>query len=322
MSSVYNSTTTPLAGSATYTGSTEGCKQYTTISCMVKADSNCTLLIDHGDSSGNWDISDSFAVVSGTSLWKQTHVKGSHFRCRVVNGVSVQTYLRLYTKLLLHSVADDLKVSLDSGDTVSSILKDAGGNAVSVSANKLVVSQNTLSNTTDNVLEYAWDGSANQKVSCNASGHLNTVKNALSQATDSVLSYGNDGSTNRALKTDTAGKLEVVSSGSSQLSYVNSTLQTTPIEVKASSGNVCGVQIFNDSVTAKNIRLHDKSTEPVAADAPKIYWEVDAASSLVIPCLNVAFSNKIYVVASGTRGTTSAFESVNANELSVCLQYV
>lgn len=322
MSSVLNSTSTPLSGNATFTGSSEPVTVYCTISCMVKADLAGTLYIDHGINGSDWDFTDTFSVGAGIALWKQVSVKGSLFRVRFTNSSgSAQSYFRLYSKLVSSAPPDNLNVTLDSNDEVTSILADANGNAVSVVSNKLSVNQNALSNSTDSVLTYGWDGSSNQKLSCNGDGEL-IVNTALSEGDSSVQVYGYDGSTNRAIKTDTNGKLEVVYSESDQSSYVNSSLQSTPAEVKASAGNVKGIQIYNESAQLRNIRLHDKAFEPVAADTPKLYFQLAGNSGVNIQDLNVSFANKIYVVSSATRGVTGALENVNANEVTVCIQYV
>ncbi len=319
--SVLNSTITPLVASTEYTGSAEVVKNYTTISVMIKTDQSCTLLIDHGDGS-NWDHTDTFSVLAGTSLFKQVSVKGSYFRCRVSNGVFAQTYLRLYTKLLQHAIPDDINVKLDTTDSIVSVLKDAGGNAVSVVSNKLSVSQTALAHGTDNVLCYGWDGATNRKLLTNTQGAIETTHVPLSNATDNLLAYGWDGTTNQKLKTNNAGKLDVVTSLADETSFVSSSLQSTPIEVKSSSGNLKGVQLFNDSVQSRNVRFYDKLLAPVAADTPKLYFELAPNSNLVVPSINVLFATKIWVAASATRGVTGSLNNVNADEISVCAQLI
>jgi hypothetical protein len=144
----------------------------------------------------------------------------------------------------------------------------------------------------------------------------------LDHKSDSVLGYGYDGSANRAIKTDSDGKLDVIFTPSDESSYVNSDLDETPVQVKGSAGKVRGIQIYNESAQLRNIRLHDKASAPVAADTPNLYFQLAGNSGVNIQNLNVAFANKIYVVASATRGTTGALENVNANEVSVCIQYI
>jgi len=92
-----NSTSTPLAGGATFTGT----KEYSPlpdVMVTVKADVAGTLYIDFSiDDGANWDTSIPFTVAAGVGEF-HTAVKGPrHCRVRFVNGSSAQSYMRLQT---------------------------------------------------------------------------------------------------------------------------------------------------------------------------------------------------------------------------------
>ncbi len=93
-----NTTTTPLAISATFTGTAEdNSAPYVSISCF--ADVSGTLFFDFSVDGTNWVASPSSGLwlAAGSTLF-ETYYKGPRqFRARFVNDGSVQTAFRLYS---------------------------------------------------------------------------------------------------------------------------------------------------------------------------------------------------------------------------------
>lgn len=97
-----------------------------------------------------------------------------------------------------------------------------------------------LTNATDSIAIYGFDGTTNRPIRTDAAGNLQirgisdvvTVAatdldiRALSQATDSIAIYGFDGTTNQAIRTDAAGRLEIRSI--SDTVTVSGNVNTTP----------------------------------------------------------------------------------------------
>lgn len=93
-----NTSTTPLSGSATFTGAGEYVTQ-SDVMCVCKTDAAGTLYFDFSPDGTNWDSTfpvNGFAVAAGINEF-HTAVKGPrYFRVRLVNGSAAQSYLRLY----------------------------------------------------------------------------------------------------------------------------------------------------------------------------------------------------------------------------------
>lgn len=95
IASAANSSTAPLSGSATFTG-TADTSPLAWVIVTVLTDAAGTLHIDLGDGT-NWDETHTHTIRANTSL-RVTALKGSRsFRVRVVNGSSLQTFMRLVT---------------------------------------------------------------------------------------------------------------------------------------------------------------------------------------------------------------------------------
>lgn len=95
--SVSNSTTTALAGGATFTGVAET-NDFPDILVAVKSDVAGTLYVDFStDGGSNYDSTLSRTVIAGVNKVHR-FVKGARtVRVRFINGSSSQSYLRLYT---------------------------------------------------------------------------------------------------------------------------------------------------------------------------------------------------------------------------------
>lgn len=96
----YNSTTTVLGSSATFTGQAVDCSKFETIVVGVKTNLAGTLIVDLSPDGTNWDVSNSNAVVGGTALTVKVSVSRKYYRIRFTNnGVTTQSYLRLQSML-------------------------------------------------------------------------------------------------------------------------------------------------------------------------------------------------------------------------------
>lgn len=93
----YNSSTTPLAGGATFVG-VEELTPHSDMLISVKSDVAGTLYVDLGTVSGTYDSTLSFDVAAATNEF-HTIVKGTRFcRVRYINGSAAQSYFRLHTE--------------------------------------------------------------------------------------------------------------------------------------------------------------------------------------------------------------------------------
>jgi hypothetical protein len=98
ISSVANNTILPLSGGATFTGAGE-LNGLADVMVSCKTDTSGVLYFDFSNDGTNWDTfpTAGFTVASGIHEF-HTAVKGNrYFRVRLVNGVTPQSYLRLYT---------------------------------------------------------------------------------------------------------------------------------------------------------------------------------------------------------------------------------
>lgn len=97
--STNNSTTTPLASGATFTGTGEQ-NDYANVGVMVKTDNTGTLYFDFSNDGSNWDSTfpvNGFDVVADVSEFHTAVKLGRYFRVRLVNDTGAQSYLRLTT---------------------------------------------------------------------------------------------------------------------------------------------------------------------------------------------------------------------------------
>lgn len=92
-----NSSTTPLSGGATFTGTGEqnGSDE---VFCQVKTDADGTLYFDFSIDGTNWDSTyptSGYSISAGIPEVHKAVKSGRHFMARLVNGSSAQTYLRM-----------------------------------------------------------------------------------------------------------------------------------------------------------------------------------------------------------------------------------
>ena len=97
--STSNTSTTPLSGSATFTGTGEQ-NDYAQVGVSLKTDAAGTLYFDFSNDGTNWDSTfpvNGFKVTADVHEFHTAVKLGRYFRVRLVNGSSAQSYLRLYT---------------------------------------------------------------------------------------------------------------------------------------------------------------------------------------------------------------------------------
>ena len=124
-----NSTSTPLAGGATYTGTATDVSEYTVVTVMVTADQDSAaggLKIQQSTDGTNWDESHDFDLVADVTRRYQFPVVAQYFRVVLVNGGSSQGYLRLQTiahrentLYSIHQVED----TTETGDRTCQLVK-------------------------------------------------------------------------------------------------------------------------------------------------------------------------------------------------------
>jgi hypothetical protein len=96
--SLVNSTTAPLAASATFTGKWESAQDHDDVVVSVKTDQDGTLYVDFSPDKTNVDSTLTYSVSAGTNEVHRLLMSKKFFRVRFTNtGSSTQTYLRLQT---------------------------------------------------------------------------------------------------------------------------------------------------------------------------------------------------------------------------------
>lgn len=107
-----NSSTTPLTGGATFTGTAVDVSQYARISVFVDTDAAGTLKMQFSSDGTNWDRTKPVDIDPATLGDGSTHtlaVATQYFRVLLENGASAQTHLRLET--MYHNVSDGVLMS-------------------------------------------------------------------------------------------------------------------------------------------------------------------------------------------------------------------
>lgn len=105
-----NSSTTPLAGGATFTGTGTDILAYAGTEIAAYSNVAGTLYLEYSTDNTNWDISLPYTLTAGVALHIPAGSDARYFRVRYVNGGSAQGVFRLQTLLLgtiptPHSVA-------------------------------------------------------------------------------------------------------------------------------------------------------------------------------------------------------------------------
>jgi hypothetical protein len=90
----YNSTTTPLAGGATFTGQWRSVNGYTSAVAALLTDASGMLYMEQSPDGVNADSSLSFKILSGANEVHRITITRAFFRIRIVNDSAAQSFLR------------------------------------------------------------------------------------------------------------------------------------------------------------------------------------------------------------------------------------
>jgi hypothetical protein len=291
MSSVYNSSRTALGISQTFTGQAENCVEYTSVSVSCYTDQNGTLYVEFSNDSINWDFSSSYSISASVANNQTEQVKGRYYRCRLVNGATAQTLLRLQTVFKM-GPHNDIKVALDSTNDSITVANTKLDSMTITSGRLQVDAELALTQASDSVLCYGFDGSTNQKLKTDASGELQVdVLNLF--ALDSTLSTSNDHL--NAIKAaaeiidnmidGASGKAKVqLSDGSGN--QINSTTNSLHVNVQNSSLAVTGTFW---QATQPVSGTFWQATQPVSGT----FWQATQPVSI----LNDVSSTQVYTLA-------------------------
>jgi len=97
-----NSTSTPLAGGATWTGTSEDILAYNGIAVFVTSDvasATAGLEVQFSDDDSTWYTAEAYTIVAGAEKWFTPPAFGKFFRLRYTNGGSAQTTFKIVTTL-------------------------------------------------------------------------------------------------------------------------------------------------------------------------------------------------------------------------------
>jgi len=95
--STTNSSTTPLAESATFTGTGEEVYIYNSAVINCNSDTACTLHIDLSSNNTNWDKTVTFTLAANVEECHRVSITGKYLRVRLINNGGNQSFLRLQT---------------------------------------------------------------------------------------------------------------------------------------------------------------------------------------------------------------------------------
>ncbi|NIT58413.1 MAG: hypothetical protein GWN00_19955 [Aliifodinibius sp.] len=125
-----NSTTTPLSGGATFTGTGIDVLDYTSVSVILHSSHDGAtdgMLFEWSTDNTNWDTTKTFSYSANTGRTFQFGVQAQYFRVRFTNGGTAQTHLRIQTILhknttstTIHRLVDD-----ESPDRSAELVKAA-----------------------------------------------------------------------------------------------------------------------------------------------------------------------------------------------------
>jgi hypothetical protein len=133
-----NSTTTPLAAGATWTGTASETLAYAVLTVMVYADQASGtdgLKIEFSSDGTNWDSDDVFTILAGQGKSYSFQPQAKYHRVSYTNGGTIQTQFRLqtilkktYVKPSSHRIKDDISGDDDAELVKSVITIDSGDN--------------------------------------------------------------------------------------------------------------------------------------------------------------------------------------------------
>lgn len=280
--STVNSTSTPLAGNAIFTGTGEDVKDYGVISIAVyssHASATDGLEFQFSPDNTNWYTTDNYSYVS-TAIVKNYSLApvARYFRVKYTNGATLQTsffietsYRQTYVKPSSHRVLDSISKEDDS-EVVSAVLMARNNNDVfndihATNGGNLKVSIEETNGSTDFATQTTLSA-INTKIpspgQALASGSVPVVLTASQLSTltplSSVTANAGTNLNTSALALETGGNLASINNklnsqvvSSSTVTTVNASASDTTL--LASNANRKGVIIFNNSTAILYILL-------------------------------------------------------------------
>lgn len=325
--SAANSSTTPLTGGASFTGTGVEVLNYAAVEVFAYANVAGTLYLEFSTDNADWDLSIPYSLtVSNPHLDVPSGPHARYFRVRYVNGGSAQATFRLQT-LLLASTPAPHTIPLSSvpaaGDDAvlvqaeivgattagggayvpvkvapSGAVQVGGGVAVYDSTNTNAASVINSAPSTEYGLVVRNVPSGTQPVSgtvtANAGSGSFTVAgvaaNGVAASGNPVLVAGTDGTNSRTLRTDTTGRPP-----GSAITFIGSATTTT---IKSSAGILRRVVV---GYTAGAVSLAIYDNNGVASNQKAGLTMAGSASGNPVTVeFNAEFSTGITVVSTGT----------------------
>jgi hypothetical protein len=129
-----------------------------------------------------------------------------------------------------------------------------------------------------------------------------------------------------AFTNDVPVKIQKQTTGGATPYKLNSAASTNATSVKASAGNIYGIQVYNTNASARYLKLYNKSSAPtVGSDTPVKVITIPgsttgAGSNITLPNIGVSFGNGIaFAITTGAADSDTG--AVAANEIIVNIDY-
>ena len=226
-----NSSTTPLAGGATFIGTGVDLLNYAGVEVFAFANVAGTLYLEYSTDNSNWDLSLSYSLAAGVPLHIPNGTQSRYFRVRYTNGGSAQASFRLQT-ILLGSIPAPHVVAISS-------VPLAGNDAILTQAE--IIGLSSAGGGTYVPVKVAPSGAVQ------VGGEVTVTGAAASGAAVSgnpVLVAGSNAGTTRTVSVDASGQQVVVGPGtagsaSGGVLTVQGVASMTPVQVsQATAANL------------------------------------------------------------------------------------
>lgn len=279
--SAANSSTTPLGGGATFTGTGVDLLTYAGVEVFAFANVAGTLYLEYSTDNSNWDLSLAYTLTASVSLHVPNGAQARYFRVRYANGGAAQATFRLQT-LLLGSIPAPHVVAISSvpiagNDAILTQaeiigLSSAGGGtyvpvkvapsgAVQVGGD-VTVSQSTAANLNATVAQGAGSGSAATFWYTRVTDGTNTqptmdvaARSGFQRITDGTNTVAVKAASTAAVATDPAAVVALSSNAPSLTPALTSkSSSATSITLLASNTARKSASFYNDDANALYLR--------------------------------------------------------------------